>query len=456
MIADYPPPPHFGETTGLYTEERLRELQEERLRARVAEAWDTSFYAARWGKAGLSPGDIKGLDDLDLIPPITSDDLRAAIDEAPPFGSHHPIGSDDLGRMPIKIATSGGTTGPPRITLFDPIAWEVQGIQYARAMYAQGGRPGDVVQIPFTAALANLGWAAFTGVFHWLGGVPLTTGSGLVTSTERQLDYARGLGTTGWVAAGDYMGRLAQHAADNGIELRHDVRTRWIHTYLGADTEGRLRKALEDAWGAPVYDNYGTHEIGLIGFECEARDRLHLNEDTVIVQVVDVDHGRLLSYGQQGDLVATSLHRTVPPFIRYNLRDTLVSYPREQCACGLRTAKLSGFLGRSDQMIKLRGQNLYPEAVGDILAPSDLVTGEYLCVLSRRGASLAARTELTVRVERRDQTVDAHALRRDLGAEIRSRFGVRVEVEIVAPGSLAPLTGATGDGKTKRVVWSDP
>ena len=121
----------------------------------------------------------------------------------------------------------------------------------------------------------------------------------------------------------------------------------------------------------------------------------------------------------------------------------------------MRTTKISGFLGRSDQMIKLRGQNLYPEAFAEIVATNELVTGEYLCVVSTRGEHVGARTELTLRVERRDATVDAEALRRDLGARIKSLLGVRVEVEVVEPGALAPLTGVAGDGKTRRLVRDD-
>src|ERR1700728_1083387 len=165
FMRDYPPPPMFETTTGKLSDDELRNLQEERFLARVADGWETKFYRKRWAESGLEPGDIRGLDDIEAIPTFTSEDLKAALEEATPFGSHHPIGRDQLGQVPLRIQTSGGTTGLPRTTLFDPVAWEVQGVQFARALWAQGGRPGDVFQIPFTAALGNAAWSATVGIF---------------------------------------------------------------------------------------------------------------------------------------------------------------------------------------------------------------------------------------------------------------------------------------------------
>jgi len=165
----YPPPPFFEKTVGQFDDEQVRALQERRLRERMSEAWSVPFYAKLWRQAGLAEGEVCGLSDLHKLPTFTSDDFKGAIDAAPPLGDHHPIRRSEFGRFPIKIQSSGGTTGMPRITLFDTMAWEVQGIQYARAMWAQGGRPGDVVQIPVTTSLANMPWGAYVGAFHWLG-----------------------------------------------------------------------------------------------------------------------------------------------------------------------------------------------------------------------------------------------------------------------------------------------
>lgn len=132
LMRDYPPPPYFQQTTGKLSEQELRALQNTRFIARMEDAWRTPFYAMRWGAAGIEPGDIRSLDDIEKLPCFTSDDLKDAIAAAPPFGSHQPVSAQQLARTPFKVHTSGGTTGFPRLTLFDPVALEVQAIQTAR------------------------------------------------------------------------------------------------------------------------------------------------------------------------------------------------------------------------------------------------------------------------------------------------------------------------------------
>lgn len=451
LMRDYPPPPHFATTTGRMSADALRALQNERFLARMKDAWAVPFYRDRWTAAGLTPDDVKSLDDIEKIPTFTSDDLKDAILAAPPFGNHHPIGREDFGRTPLKIQTSGGTTGMPRVTLFDPIAWEVQGIQTARAFYAQGGRPGDVIQIPYTNSLANAAWCAYTGALHWLGAVPVTTGSGLVTPSEKQLAYAKAWGTTGWFARGEYLARLTEVANETGFDLK-SLRTKFLHSYIGPDVEGHLRAKLQEAWGAPVYDNYGSHEVGLIAFECTAQDRKHVSEDTAYLELVDVDTGAKVPAGGEGNLVVTSLHRGMPPIIRYNMRDRLALYEREQCKCGLATRKLSAFLGRSDEMVKLRGTNVYPMACQNAVTKDPRTSGEFLCVVRNEGEGLKRREEMTIRVERRSAEVDRDALAADLGKALHLDLGVRIDVEIVEAGSLAEHTRLGGEGKVRRLL----
>ena len=218
LVADYPPPPDYF-SGGSPTTVDVRVTQERRVLARIQEAWEVPFYRRRWTDAGLSPGDITSIDDIQKIPPFSAADLKASIEERPPYGLHHPFGAEKFGSMPIKIATSGGTTGRPRATLFDPVAFEVQAIQGARALWAAGARPGDVVQIPRTLSLANAGWLYYAACHHWLGCVPLTTGSGAVTSSEEQLEAARTFGTVGWTARAEYLGRLVTVAKEIGFDL---------------------------------------------------------------------------------------------------------------------------------------------------------------------------------------------------------------------------------------------
>ncbi len=353
--------------------------------------------------------------------------------------------------MPIKIHTSGGSTGLPRVTLFDPVALEVQGIQTARGLHAQGARPGDVIQITYTTSLANAGWCALNGIHHWLGATPLTTGSGAVTPSERQLEYAQAWGTTGWFARGEYLARLVEVARQMKFDL-HSLKTRQIHSFLGTDYEGHLRRQLEEAWGAPVYDNYGTHEVGLIAFECREQDRKHVNEDTAYIELADVENGAPLPMGARGNLVVTSLHRSIPPIIRYNLRDCLIAYEREECACGLATRKLSTFLGRSDEMVKLRGTNVYPLACQSAVTRDPRTTGEFLCVVRHVGEGLARREDMVVRVERRSADVDARALAADLAKALHKDLGLRIDVEIVEAETLAEHTRLGRDNKVRRLL----
>jgi phenylacetate-CoA ligase len=450
FVEEYPPPPHFDVAMVRTSDEDLRELQNTRFLARMADAWKVPFYNERWAAVGLEPGDIRSLDDLEKIPTFTSDDLKQTIEQHPPFGNHQNFARDSMS-TPLKIQSSGGTSGLPRPTLFDPIAWEVQAIQYARAFVAQGAQVGDVLQITLTNSLANTAWCSSTAALHWCGLVPLTTGSGAVTSTVRQLELAREWGTAGWVAFGEYLKILAETAENAGVNLRNDLRTRFIHTYMGVDTDGHLRRLLKEAWGAPVYDNYGTHEVGLIAYECQAEDGLHVNDDTAVLEIVDRETEERLPDGAAGNIVVTSLHRSVPPIIRYNLKDLMRRQSRTECGCGARTTKVSGFLGRSDEMVKLRATSVYPRAAQDTIQGDERSTGEFLCVVDNVGTGLSARERMTVRIEAK-RNVDERALHDDMAARLKVLFGVAVGVEIVPSGSLAQFTGLGGEGKVKRLL----
>ncbi|MEJ2863608.1 phenylacetate--CoA ligase family protein [Actinomycetospora flava] len=449
FVEDYPPPPLFTGTMASRSDDELRDLQERRFLARVQEAWEVPFYRDRWSAAGLEPGDVRGLEDIARIPTFTSEDLKASIADEPPFGSHQNFALKAMA-TPLKIQSSGGTSGLPRPTLFDPVSWEVQAIQFARAFVAQGAEVGDILQITLTNSLANTAWCSSTAALNWCGLVPLTTGSGAVTPSVRQLELAREWGTAGWVAFGEYMKILAETAVREGIDLTTDLRTRFIHTYLGVDEEGHLRKLLSEAWGAEVFDNYGTHEVGLLGFECAAHDGLHVNDDTAILEVADRDTGDILDVGRPGNLVVTSLHRSVPPVIRYDLKDLMRTGHRETCGCGLRTSKLSGFLGRSDEMVKLRATSVYPRSAQDVVAGDARTTGEFLCVVETVGEGLASRERMRVQIER--ATPADQDLQADMARLLHAAFGVAVDVEIVPPGSLAPQTGLGGEGKVKRLL----
>jgi phenylacetate-CoA ligase len=452
LVREYPPPEEFARGVYLWGRKELDELQNRRFLAIVEHAWGNPFYRRKWEAHGLRTGDIKSKEDITRLPMVAVEDFKEAIQAQPPFGEHQALHTRDAARIPIKIQSSGGTTGVPRPTFFTPWEWEIQGLQGARALYVLGARPGDVMQIPATLSTANLGWFFYLACMHWLSIVPVTTGSGNVTPSRRQLEVAFQWGTNLWAGFPEYLLHLASVAAQEGFDLAR-LQTRFISTFLGPDLDGSLRKMMEAAWHCPVYDNYGTHEIGQGSFECPHKAGLHIMEDMFILEVADVDTNEIVPTGERGNLVVTSFYRRHPPLVRYNLRDyiRLVSDGTQRCACGSYFKRMDHFLGRSDDMVKLRGTNVFPMACVGAVTGDDRTTGEWLCVVERKTAGLDMRDEMTVQVEVKAGIADPAGLKAKLEDRLKSDLGVRVIVELVAAGSLASYTYGR-EGKAKRLI----
>lgn len=452
LVRDYPPAQEYAETVFLYGRKEIEEIQNRRFLQIVEWAWENPFYRKKWEAHGVRKADIRTKEDIGRLPMVAVEDFKKSIKTHPPFGEHPGLTTADAARIPIKIQSSGGTTGMPRPTLFTPLEWEIQGIQGSRALYIQGARPGDVMQIPSTLSTANLGWFNYLSCLHWSGIVPVTTGSGNVTASRRQLEIAFEWGTNLWAGFPEYLMHLASLAAQEGLDLRK-LKTKFITSFLGPDLDGSLRKLMEGTWHCPVYDNYGTHEIGLGAFECREQDGLHINEDMFIVEVADVDTDQILPAGEKGNLVITSLYRHHPPLIRYNLRDyiRLVSDGSRRCACGSYFMKMDHFLGRSDDMVKLRGTNVFPMACLGAVTSDDRTTGEWLCVVERKESGLDIRDEMTVKVEVKEGAADREGLKAKIEDRLRSDLGVKVAVELVPAGSLATYTYGR-EGKAKRLI----
>lgn len=451
LVREYPPSQDYAETVFLSGRLEIEELQNRRLLEIVQWAWGNPFYRKKWEGHGVRPQDIRSKEDLGKLPMVAVEDFKESLRTHPPFGEHPGLTAADGVRTPIKIQSSGGTTGLPRPTLFTPWEWEIQGIQGSRTIWIQGARPGDVMQIPSTLSTSNLGWFYYLSCLHWSGVIPVTVGSGNVTPSRRQLEIASDWGVNLWAGFPEYLMHLASVAQQEGRDLR-DLRTKFIASFLGPDLDGSLRKMLEGAWHCPVFDNYGTHEVGLPGFECQERDGLHLMEDMFIVEVADVDTDQIVPDGEKGNLVMTSLYRKHPPLIRYNLRDyvRIVSDGRTACGCGSHTRKMDHFLGRSDDMVKLRGTNVFPMACVRAVTSDDRTTGEWLCVVERKEAGLDVRDDMTVQVEVKDGASDREELTRLLENRLKSDLGLRVLVELVPAGSLASFTYGR-EGKARRL-----
>lgn len=452
LVKEYPPAREFAESVFLSGRKELEELQNRRFLEIVEYAWGNPFYRRKWESHGVGREDVKSKNDITKLPMVAVEDFKEEIKARPPFGAHPGLAAVDAARVPIKIQSSGGTTGMPRPTLFTPREWEIQGIQGSRALSVQGARPGDVMQIPSTLSTANLGWFYYLSCLHWSGIIPVTTGSGNVTPSRRQLEIAFDWGVNLWAGFPEYLMHLASVAGQEGFDLLK-LRTKLITSFLGPDLDGSLRKLIEGTWHCPVYDNYGTHEVGLGAFECQEKAGLHIMEDMFIVEIADVDRDEILPPGEKGNLVITSLYRQHPPLIRYNLRDCvrLVSDGRERCGCGSYFKKMDHFLGRSDDMVKIRGTNVFPMACVRAVTGDDRTTGEWLCVVERKGSGLDIRDEMTVQVECKERVPGREDLVRHLEDRLKSDLGVRVTVELVPAGSLAAYTYGR-EGKAKRLI----
>ncbi len=450
-------PDVFEQTVYRWPRERVLQLQNERFLRIVEVGWRNPFYRRRWQAAGLQPGDIDSLSDLTKLPLYTSDDVKESVEHFPPYGDFHGIDAASAAMTPLKLHTSGGTTGSPRPTLFDPLAWELQALGGARGLYIQGARPGDVMQIPMTCSLANAPWLAYKACHDYLAVMPLTTGSGVVTSTRRQIEIAFAFGANLWQSFPEYLVRLAQAARE---ELGRDVRelkTKFIRSYLGPDLDGNLRREIESLWGCPVYDGYGMNEVGLVGFECRERTGMHFMEDLVYVEVVDIDSGEPVADGERGNLVVTSLARSFPPVIRYNLRDLGRVLSAERCACGSSFRRMDHFLGRSDAMVKLRGVNIYPMACLPAVKSDPRTTGEWVCVVERIRVAGMPRDEMEVQVEVRRDAATREGLKEALERRLKDDLGVAVRVRLVEQDSLEEIANTGGrEGKAKRLVDRRP
>ncbi len=453
----YPLPDVFAKTVFLWSPERIRALQNERFLEVMQVGWKNPFYQALWRRAGVEPGDIRSLDDIARLPTYNSDDLKTDQHEHPPFGLLPGYASlqSHLQHAPVKLQTSGGTTGKPRNTLHGTAEWEWNSLGAARAMYLQGVRPGDIMQIPATCSLANLGWAIYKGCHDYLGVMPITTGSGLVTASRRQIEIAFDAGVNCWMSFPEYLLRLAQASREEfGRDIR-ELGTKMITSFLGPDTEGTLRAQIESLWGCPVYDNYGTNEVGEGAFECAQRDGLHFMEDAMYFEILDTETGQPVAPGQVGNLVVTVFHRTLMPTIRFNLRDLGRLVSSQQCACGSYFRRMDHFLGRSDNMVRLRGVNVYPMACLPAVRSDPRTTGEWLCEAHTVVEDGRSRDELIVYVETRANAGSLDGLQAHLENRLKADLGVSVEVRLTGQGQLDTVANL-GEGKARRLVEKRP
>jgi phenylacetate-CoA ligase len=439
LVRLYPPPPEYFESAYFDPPETIAHKQLARLRDRAQRAYAVPFFRRRWDAAGVGPDSIATLEDLGRFPSYGVDDIRKSIEEYPPFGDYQGVTPDQARREPMRIYMSGGTTGESRPTLYTAWDREVGAVLTARALYAFGIRPGDVVINAWAYSTHNGAFSFDEALYHWLNCVVLTTGTGNVTSSKRQVELARQYGATAILTTGDYMLHLAEVARELGYDPKRDFNIRALPNI--GDPE-----RLEATWGPSTFNSYGFHEVQWVSFECPARQGLHVMEDAYVVQIVDVETGELLPDGQQGAICITELYKTGSPQFRYNIMDLSTLYPRARCECGSWLRRMAPFAGRGDNMIKLRGVNVWPEALGRIAGDQPGFLPDYFV----RAVREANRDELWLHVTSDRPEAEFAALGSALEAVLKEKLGVRIGVRVEKHGALDEWTGLNRSPKLKR------
>jgi len=403
------------------------------------------FYQRLWRGAGANPNDVKSVEDLHQLPAFGKAEIMASIAEHPPFGDHHGRDIPVDGRiLPMIMHATSGTTGTPQPLFFSPRTREVHKLMLARAYLLQGLAPTDVVHSVYGHGPVNGGHYVREAVVHHTPALYFSAGTGIETPSIRQVEYMRDFGATVIVGFADYILRLAQVAREAGIVPGIDIKIRMISGHLSTDA----RDNLSQAWaGAEMFDWYGVGDTGLIAAEGPDHDGMHVMEDAHYLEICDVETGApALTPDAIGDMVVTCLFsEDIFPIVRFNTHDVTQILPG-QSALKLPFRRIRGFLGRSDSMVKLRGINVYPQALASVLAPMPGFTGEYICILTRD----EGRETLTVRVEcDRPEGDDLTGL---YSQHLRSKLGVEVAIDLVPPQTLAALTGVESRQKPIRLI----
>jgi len=413
--------------------EDMTRLQNERLVSQVKHVWDNvPYYKAKMDKAGVTPDDIKSINDLYKLPFVTKDDLR----EAYPYG---------LLGVPLKdavrIQSTSGTTGRRVVAFYTQHDIDLWEDCCARAIAAAGGTKEDVVQVAYGYGLFT-GGPGMNGGSHKLGSLTLPMSSGF---TERQLQFMCDLEATVLCCTPSYAEYLAETIEESGLSEKIKLKA----GIFGAEAwSNEMRLRIEDKLGIKAYDIYGLTEITGPGvsFECSEQTGMHINEDHFIAETIDPDTGEVLPEGSKGEIVFTCLTKQAFPLLRFRTRDICVMSSNE-CSCGRTLKKMSRLMGRSDDMLIIKGVNVFPSQIETVLIEYGL-SSNYQLVIDRvnHADTLEVRVELTP--EMFSDTVRAvEKGERELRERIKSILGIDAKVTLVAPKAIT-----RSEGKAVRII----
>lgn len=414
---------------------KTEELQLERLRHMVEKAYDrVPFYKKKFDEAGIRPSDITSLSDIEKIPFTTKNDMR----EEYPFG----LFAEPMKNV-VRVHASSGTTGKPVVAGYTKSDLDNWSTAIARLATAAGVSDEDVAQISF-------GYGLFTGGFGLHYGlekigttiVPMSSGN-----TQKQIMLMQDFGTTALIATPSYAMYISEV-----IEEMQMPKSNFKLKYGLFGSEGmseEMRATLEKRFGALVTTNYGLTEVsgpGVSG-ECEYKCGQHINEDMFYVEIIDPNTGKVLPYGEKGEVVITTLTKEAMPVLRYRTRDISYLIP-EPCQCGRTTWRLANIEGRTDDMLIIKGVNVFPSQIESVVLGFPQVSPNYQLIVRRKNML----DNLEVVVELVDGSLlekfsEIERLEKQISEKIHSVLGLRVKLRLAEPKTIERTTG-----KAKRVI----
>ena len=414
--------------------EDMKKLQDERLVAQVKHVYENvPYYKKLMDEKGVTPDDIRSTDDLHKLPFLTKSDLR----EAYPYG----LLAKPLADC-VRIHSTSGTTGKRVVAFYTQHDIDIWDDCCARAITAAGGTKEDVCHVAYGFGLFT-GGAGLNGGSHKVGCLTLPMSSG---NTERQIQFMRDLGSTILCCTPSYAAYIGETLHEMGL-TPDDIKLK--AGIFGAEpwTE-EMRREIEKSLGIKAYDIYGLTETSGPGvaFECSAQSGMHINEDNFIAEIIDPDTGEVLPEGSKGELVFTSITKEAFPLLRYRTRDICV-LSRKKCSCGRTLIKMTKPMGRSDDMLIIRGVNVFPSQIETVLIEQGY-TPNYQIEVDRVNNSDTLDVYVEMNEEQFTDTVKGiQDKEKALTAAIKQILGISPKVHLVSPKTIA-----RSEGKAVRVI----